>query len=98
MRVQRYTGSVTGAINETGHMEIIGTPQQTQSKFMNLVMCDILIHIYNLYMYTYIYTGKPPPGSRNQQFTGQLVHWSARSLVNWFTGQLIHCFAARDRS
>ena len=37
-----------------------------------------------IYLYTYIYTGKPPPGSRNQCLTGQLALWL---LVN---GLLAH--------
>ena len=48
-------------------------------------------------MKTYVvnrsYTGKPPPGSRNQYLPALLVDWLAGLLVYRFTGLLV-CWLA----
>ena len=52
-----------------------------------------MYNILNIHMHTYIYTGKPPPGSRNRWFTGLLIYWFTGLLVWWFTGLLVYWFA-----
>ena len=49
------------------------------------------INIY-IYIHTYIYTGKPPPGSRNQWFIYQLVNGSILCCWLQVAGDQVTCW------